>query len=78
MTTIKLYLPITLYESVRELAKEDNISINQFITLVVAEKMPALMTEYYLSERASRASRARFDAALAKVPDVEADEHDQR
>lgn len=77
MSAINLRLPESLHKAIRELAKEDNISINQFITLAVAEKVSALMTEAYLSERASRASRAKFDAALAKVPDVEPDEHDQ-
>jgi hypothetical protein len=44
------------------------VSINQWISSAVAEKMSAQMTEEYLSERASRASRKKFDAVLAKVP----------
>jgi hypothetical protein len=35
------------------------------------------MTEEYLQERAQRASRAKYEAALAQVPDVEPDEHDR-
>jgi hypothetical protein len=77
MSAINLRLPESLHKAIRELAKEDNISINQFITLAVAEKVSAMMTESYLSERANRASRAKFDAALAKVPAVEADAHDE-
>jgi hypothetical protein len=77
MSAINLRLPESLHKAIRELAKEDNVSINQFITLAVAEKVSALMTESYLSERASRASRAKFDAALAKVPDAEPDTRDQ-
>lgn len=34
-------------------------------------------TADYLAQRAKRASRARFEAALAQVPDREPDEHDQ-
>jgi hypothetical protein len=39
-------------------------------THTAAEKLAALMTEDYLAQRAKRASRKRFDAALAKVPRV--------
>jgi hypothetical protein len=37
----------------------------------IAEKLSALMMESYLSERAKRGSRAKYEAILAKVPDVE-------
>lgn len=56
---------------------QEGISINQFITTAVAEKMSALMTEDYLQARAGRGSRARFEAALARVPDTEPDEQDR-
>jgi hypothetical protein len=77
MSAINVRLPESLHEVIRDLAKEDNISINQFITLAVAEKVAALKTEEYLNERAKRGSRAKFEALLAKVPDVEPDEEDR-
>lgn len=77
MSTISLRIPDYLHERVRQLAAEENVSINQFITLAVSEKMAALMTVDYLKERASRGSRTKFDAALAKVPSVEPDEADR-
>ena len=77
MSAINLRLPESLHEAVRELAKQDNVSINQFIALALAEKVSALKTEEYLNERAQRGSRAKFDAALAKVADVEPDEQDR-
>jgi hypothetical protein len=77
MSTISLRLPESLHEQARELAAKEDISINQLITLALAEKLSALMTEDYLSERAKRGSRAKFDAALAKVADVEPDPIDR-
>ncbi|MBI1260013.1 MAG: toxin-antitoxin system HicB family antitoxin [Chloroflexi bacterium] len=77
MSAINLRLPESLHEVIRELAKEDNVSINQFITLALSEKVSALMTEEYLMERAQRGSRAKFEAALASVADVEPDEQDR-
>ena len=76
MSTISLRLPDSLHESVRELAKQDNISINQFVTTALAEKMSALLTEKYLAERASRGSKKKFKQALSKVKDVAPDEND--
>lgn len=78
MSTLSLRLPDSLHKRVKELASEEGISINQFIATAVAEKMAALMTEDYLQERAARGSRARYEAALAQVPDVEPDENDRR
>ena len=77
MSTIRVRLPNSLHETIRRLAQEENISINQFITLAVAEKVSALMTEGYLEQRAARGDRAKFEAALEKVPDVEPDDYDQ-
>ncbi len=47
------------------------ISIDQFVSSAIAEKIAALMTEGYLKEQAKRVSRAKYEAILAKVPDVE-------
>ena len=77
MSTISLRLPDSLHESVRVLAKEDNISINQFIATALAEKMSALTTEKYLSERAEKGSKEKFKTALSKVKDIEPDTSDK-
>jgi hypothetical protein len=69
MSTISLRLPESLHKRVRELARSEEISINQFVTTALAEKMAALMTLDYLKERAARGSRAKFDRVLAKVKD---------
>jgi hypothetical protein len=61
----------------RVMAEKDNILINQMITLALAEKLSALMTEEYLESRAKRASRAKFEVAMAQVADVEPGEDDR-
>lgn len=70
-------MPDSLHDSVKKLAKEDNISINQFVATALAEKMSALITEEYLSERADRGDKRKFRKALAKVKSVEPDEDDR-
>ena len=72
MSTISLRLPDSLHKQVRKLAEKENVSINQLITLALAEKLSALMTEEYLDERAERGSRRKFKRAMAKVPKVPA------
>ena len=71
MSTISLRLPNYLHAQVRALAKRESVSINQLITLALAEKISALSTEDYLAKRASRGSRTKFEQAMAKVADVE-------
>jgi predicted transcriptional regulator len=77
MSTISLRLPESLHRKVRELAKSEDVSINQLITTALAEKMSALMTVDYLEERGARGDHGRFERALAKVRDTEPDEGDK-
>jgi hypothetical protein len=77
MSALSLRLPDSLHNRARVLSKRDRVSINQFVASAVAENISALETEDYLNERAKRASRKKFEAALSKVPDREPDEHDK-
>jgi len=76
MSTLSLRLPNSLHDRVRKLAEAEGVSINQFISTAVAEKMSALMTSEYLEERASRGDRDRFESALGRIPDAPAKEDD--
>jgi predicted transcriptional regulator len=77
MGALSLRLPESLHRKLGELAEREGVSINQLISTAVAEKMSALLTEEYLQGRAKRASRRKFEAVLAKVPDVEPDAYDR-
>ncbi len=77
MSTISLRLPDSLHKQVRKLAEKEKVSINQLITIALAEKLSALMTEDYLEERAKRGSKRKFRRAMAKVPKVEPEEYDR-
>ena len=72
MSTISLRLPRSLHEGIREAARREGISINQFIASAAGEKLAAWATEEYLESRARRGDRSRFEAALARVQDQEA------
>jgi len=77
MSSMSLRLPDSLHQTARILAKKESISINQLITLALAEKVAALTTEEYLGARASRGQRKRFRKALAKVADTEPSSRDR-
>ena len=77
MSTISLRLPDSLHKQVRKLAEKESVSINQLVTLALAEKISALMTEEYLETRAKRGSRKKFERVMVKVPKVEPEEYDR-
>lgn len=77
MSQLNVQLPDSLYKNLQRLAEQDGISIDQFIATAVAEKIAALATENYLEELGQRGSREKYEAVLAKVPDVEPEPYDQ-
>jgi hypothetical protein len=68
MTTINVKLPDSISKKAGELAARDGVSFDQFVSAAVAEKVSGWLAEPELEQRARRASREKFDAALAQVP----------
>ena len=77
MSVLSLRLPKSMHEQVRDMAEKEEISINQFILLAIAEKLATLDTVDYLQQRAARGSRAQLLAILERAPDVEPDPEDR-
>lgn len=77
MSTLSIRIPESLHASVKRFSKEDHVSINQFIAAAVAEKITALETENYLSQRAQSGSIDKFNEILKKVPNIEPEQHDK-
>ena len=76
MSIVQIQIPDSLHQSLHDVASRDGISIDQFISTAIAEKLSALMTENYLKDRAKKGDRAKYEAILAKVPDVEPEAYD--
>ncbi len=77
MSTLSLRLPDSLHQQVKLLAKKDGISINQFVSSAVAEKMTALLTEEYLHIRQQKGDRQAFLRVMDKVADVAPEAYDK-
>ena len=54
MSTLSVRLPKSIHEQLKELAAEEGVSMNQFISIALAEKIASLKTVKYLEERAKR------------------------
>lgn len=76
MSTISVRLPESLHEGIREAARREGISINQFIASAAGEKLAAWATEEHLAARALRGDRGKFEAALGRISDREQDPED--
>ena len=77
MTALTVQLPESLHKEMKSLVEIEGISMNQFLTLAVAEKISALRTVEYLRREGMIGSRIDFDVFLAAVPDVEPDLDDR-
>jgi len=77
MGNLSLRIPDSYHTAVKEIATQDNISINQFIVSAVAEKIASFETQKYLEQRADKASVGKFKYVLSKVPGVEPDDFDK-
>jgi uncharacterized protein (DUF1778 family) len=68
VSALSLRLPDSIHRHIREIAKKEGVSINQFISSAVSEKISALLTEDYLKSRAKKARKKDFKSILDKVP----------
>ncbi|MBI4768723.1 MAG: toxin-antitoxin system HicB family antitoxin [Deltaproteobacteria bacterium] len=67
MSALSLRLPNSIHQHIREIAKNEGVSINQFVSSAVSEKISAIMTENYLKSRAKRAKKSDLKKILDNV-----------
>ncbi|KKL16721.1 hypothetical protein LCGC14_2492710 [marine sediment metagenome] len=68
MSALSLRIPNSIHKHIKEIAQKEGVSINQFISSAVTEKISAIMTEDYLKSRSDRAKKSDFKRILNKVP----------
>jgi hypothetical protein len=67
MSAISLRLPNSIHTRVKSLAKFDGVSVNQFITVALTEKLSVMNAADYFEEKASKGNRVKFERVLSKV-----------
>lgn len=66
-------IPDALYQQVAALAKRENISVEQLVTIALS----AWITKDYIEEKAKQGRWHKFQQVLHKVPDVEPEPEDR-
>lgn len=70
MTTIQAQVPEPLARQVAELAKQENVSVDQLVSIALAYQVSAWRKRGTMTERAKRGRWEKFDQVMAKVRDV--------
>jgi predicted DNA-binding protein len=70
MKAIELKMPDEIYQKLESLASQDHQSVNAFVSRKLEEFAGAVEDFKELERRAQRASREKFEASMAKVPNV--------
>jgi hypothetical protein len=65
-STYPLRLPRSVKAEVERVAREDGISINQFVATAVAEKLAAMNTASFFAARRGRADLEAFDRLMQR------------
>jgi hypothetical protein len=76
MNLATVAIPDSLYERLKLIAEQQQVSVDQFVAAAVAEKMAVVEKEGYIARRANRADEKKFQEALDKIPDTAPAEYD--
>jgi hypothetical protein len=75
--TYPLKLPLSIKKAAQRLAKEDGVSLNQWISVAVAEKVGVVETAAeFFKERAGKATGAGMMKFLRAAPNAPAESED--
>ncbi len=77
-STYPLRLPRSVKAEVERVAKDEGISVNQFVATAVAEKLAAMNTAEFFRERRARADFKAFDRLMRRKGGEQPREDDKR
>jgi len=71
MNTYSLKLSNELLEEIQEIAQDSQLSLDQWVLSAIAQKLETEKTKRIFQTYAKKADLDRFNAILARVPDIE-------
>ena len=77
MSTLQIELPDAAFNELAQLASKAEVPLKDFAARTLQEAIAAQHDREHLEERARRGNRARFEAVMAKVPDVAPEPNDR-
>jgi hypothetical protein len=78
MIQISVSVPESLYVAAINCARESGPSLDQFLVSALSEKIAAVAASGWFEARAAKGNRSAFEAAMARVADVEPDACDRQ
>ena len=69
MNLATVAIPDSLYQRLKQIAEQQQLSVDPFVASAVAEKMAVVEKEDFIARRANRADDKKFQEALDKIPD---------
>lgn len=77
MTTINTKIPDTLFRQAKTIAEDEEMTLDQFISLALASQISSWNAGKTFAERAAKGNWKKVREILAKVPDVEPEDYDK-
>ena len=65
-TTFALRLPRSIRSGVEKISEQEGISMNQFVTIAIAEKLAVMQAQTYFTARAKNADLEVFDHVMIR------------
>ncbi|MGI0483647.1 hypothetical protein ACN4EE_23060 [Geminocystis sp. CENA526] len=70
-------IPDVLYQQIETLAKQQNIPVEELITMALSSQISSWLTKDYLTEKAQQGSWEQLQKVLTKVPNCPPEDYDQ-
>ncbi len=77
MKTIQSQIPDFLFAQIENVARKENISIDQIVSMAISALLPIITMQENIDSRAKRGSWTHFQSILNKVPAVEPEAFDR-
>ncbi len=77
MSILKVSLPDSVRERVEHFAREDGVSVDDFLATVIAQRVAVAEANSYIQQRGAKGSTARMQELLKKAPDIEPEAYDR-
>lgn len=77
MSMLTIELPDSMREKVEELARQEGVTVDTFVTEILARRIAYAEMDSLVRERAQRGSPERLRELLDRAPDVPPDPHDR-
>ncbi len=77
MTTINTKIPDALFRQAKTIAEDEEITLDQFITLALASQISSWNVGKTFTARAAKGDWEKAREILAEAPDIEAEDYDK-